>query len=65
MEEWEGSDEGGQEERGREGEVMSLQVSRTNKRTKLQKRIIIITGQKYLVPPYLFFCCLSSLLQKK
>lgn len=38
-----------------EGEVMSLQVSRTNKRTKLQKMIRIIISQKYLVPPYLFF----------
>lgn len=41
MEEWEGSDEGGWGGMGwggREEEVMSVQVSRTNKRTKLQKK---------------------------
>lgn len=65
MEEWEGSDESGREGRGREGEVMSVQVSRTNKRTKLQKMIIIIINQKYLVPPYLFLVLPVFFITKK
>lgn len=56
---------------GREGEVMSVQVSRTNKGTKVQKtkKKVIIINPKYLVPPYLFsfflFACLLYYKKKK
>lgn len=70
MEEWEGSDEGGWGGMGwggREEEVMSVQVSRTNKRTKLQKKRDH-NHNKSKVPcasiSLFFFFCPSSLLKK-